>query len=233
MNKILKYFNRFELFLLVFSLLVITVSFYIFDGTNYLAMFASLLGIVALILCAKGNPLGQALIIVFGLIYGYISYTYAYYGEMLTYVGMSTPMAAYALVSWIKNPYEGKHTEVKVNKINRSDVILLFPLTLIVTVAFYFILKYLGTSNLLISTFSVSTSFAAVYLSAKRSPYYAIAYAFNDIVLVILWILASITDTSYVSVVVCFSIFLINDLYGYYNWIKMERSQSKDSQTAS
>jgi nicotinamide mononucleotide transporter PnuC len=140
---------------------------------------------------------------------------------------MSVPMAIYALVTWVKHPYEGNHAEVKINKMRKKDFILLIPLTGAVTVAFYFILKYLGTSNLLVSTFSVSTSFSAVYLTSKRSPFYALAYALNDIVLIILWILASISDRSYVSVVACFSIFLLNDIYGFFNWLKMQKTQTK------
>ena len=190
-------------------------------------MIASLVGAIAIIFCAKGNPIGQGLFILFGLLYGYISITYRYWGEMLTYLGMSVPMAIYSLVTWVKNPYEGNHAEVKINKLSKKDVLLLIPLVIAVTALFYFILKYLGTSNLLVSTFSVSTSFTAVYLTSKRSPFYAIGYAVNDIVLIVLWILASINDPSYVSVVACFSIFLLNDIYGFFNWLKMQKYQTK------
>lgn len=227
MKKIFPSFTKFEIFLVIFSIVTISLTFFIFDGENYLAMISSLIGAIGIIFCAKGNPIGQGLFIIFGLLYGYISATYAYWGEMLTYLCMSVPMAIYSLITWLRNPYEDDHSEVKVNAIKRKDVLLLIPLTIGVTVAFYFILKYLGTSNLLVSTFSVSTSFSAVYLTSKRSPFYALAYALNDIVLIILWTLASITSTSYVSVLVCFLIFLINDLYGYYNWIRMQRSQAQ------
>jgi len=105
---------------------------------------------------------------------------------------------------------------------------LMTVLTIAVTIIFYFVLKYLGTANLLVSTFSVTTSFVAVFLSYKRSPYFALGYAFNDIVLIILWILASVTDMSYLSVVICFIIFLVNDLYGFYNWKKMQRKQNDE-----
>jgi nicotinamide mononucleotide transporter PnuC len=220
------YFTPFEKILLSFSLLVTVLVFVIFDRSNYLNMLASMLGIVAVIFCAKGNPIGQALIIAFGMMYAYISFTYAYYGEMLTYLGMTTPMAIYALISWIRNPYGTSHSEVKVGKIGGRDIALLIPLTLLVTLLFYFILKHLGTSNLLVSTFSVSTSFVAVYFSARRSPLYALGYALNDVVLIILWIMASIEDSSYVSVVVCFSIFLLNDMYGFFNWQWMKKRQS-------
>ena len=226
MKKILLSFTKIEAFLLLFSIFTITATFFAFDGENVLAMIASLVGVIAIIFCAKGNPIGQALFILFGLMYGYISITYAYWGEMLTYLGMSVPMSIYSLVTWLKHPYTSSDlSEVKINTISKKDIILLFPLTVTVTVAFYFILKYLGTSNLLVSTFSVSTSFAAVYLTSKRCPYYALAYALNDLVLIVLWVLASINDSSYVSVAACFSVFLLNDIYGFFNWLKMKKIQ--------
>jgi nicotinamide mononucleotide transporter PnuC len=224
--KITKYFSKAEIILYLSSLTLITLSFLIFDRSNYLSLLASLVGATSLIFCSKGNPIGEALIIVFSLLYAYISYSYAYYGEMITYLGMSAPMAIFALVSWLKNPYNGNKSEVRVNKISAKEGVFLVFLTALVTVVFYFILGFLGTSNLLISTVSVTTSFFAVYLTARRSAYYALAYAFNDLVLIILWIMATIDNLSYVSVIVCFVAFLANDLYGFYNWRRMERRQN-------
>ena len=100
-------------------------------------------------------------------------------------------------------------------------------ITAAVTVVFYFILKYFNTANLIPSTFSVSTSFLAAYLTFRRSPYFALAYASNDIVLIILWVLASLNDISYISVVICFAVFLVNDLYGFISWLKMMKRQEK------
>ena len=138
------YFTRFELSLLCSSLFLIIASFLIFDRSNYVNLVASLLGVVSLIFCAKGNPIGEGLIIIFSIFYGIISYSVGYYGEMITYLGMTTPMAIYALVSWLKNPYEGKRSEVKVNTLGRREFLLLGVLTALVTVAFYFILGALG-----------------------------------------------------------------------------------------
>ena len=39
-------------------------------------MIASLVGVTSLIFIAKGNPIGQALIVVFSLLYGAISYSF-------------------------------------------------------------------------------------------------------------------------------------------------------------
>jgi len=100
-------------------------------------------------------------------------------------------------------------------------------LTAIVTVVFYFILNAFNTANILPSTLSVTTSFVAVYLTFRRSPYFALAYSANDIILIILWVLASIYDVRYISVVVCFAAFLVNDMYGFISWQRMKKRQSE------
>lgn len=222
----INYFSKGELLLWSLSVLFILVSFFAFDRENYMTLSASIIGATSLIFNAKGNPLGQILIVVFSVLYGIISFTFAYYGEMITYLGMTAPMAVFAFVSWIKNPYNGKKSEVKVNDLKFAEIIIMLLLTAAVTIIFYFILKFFNTANLLPSTLSVTTSFIAVYLTFRRSPYFALAYAANDIVLIVLWFLASLTDISYVSVTVCFIMFLVNDIYGFISWIKMRKRQT-------
>jgi nicotinamide mononucleotide transporter PnuC len=188
-------------------------------------MIASIIGVSALILCAKGNFIGQILVIIFSTLYGYISYSFSYYGEMITYMCMTLPMAVIALISWLRNPYNGKKTEVKVYKVGQKEIAVMSFCTVIVTIVFYCILSVFNTANIVPSTFSVTTSFVAVYLTYKRSPYFALAYSVNDLVLIILWILAGIKDIRYFNMVVCFVIFFINDIYGFISWKKMEKMQ--------
>ena len=226
--KFFSYFSKGETVLWTVSVAVITVSFCIFDGTNYLTLCASLVGATSLIFNAKGNPIGQALMVVFSLLYGVISYTFAYYGEMITYLGMTAPMAVFALISWLRNPYRGNRAEVAVNRLSQREIALMFLLTAAVTVAFYFVLRALHTNNLFPSTVSVATSFLAVYLTFRRSAYYAAEYAANDAVLIVLWTMATIEDVSYLSVTICFVMFLANDIYGFINWKRMQRRQAKN-----
>lgn len=98
---------------------------------------------------------------------------------------------------------------------------------IVITGIFYFILAYFNTANIVPSTISVTTSFVAVYLTYRRTPYFALAYAANDIVLIVLWVLASIHEIRYISVVVCFAAFFVNDIYGYISWQKMKLRQNK------
>lgn len=164
--------------------------------------------------------------VVFSLLYGIISFSFAYYGEMITYLGMTMPMAIFALISWLRNPYQGNKSEVKVNTIGKLETLSMWIFTTVITILFYFLLEYFETENIIPSTLSVTTSFLAVYLTFRRCPYFALAYAANDIVLIFLWVLACICDTKYISVVVCFIAFFANDIYGYVNWQKMKRRQN-------
>ena len=227
MIKFNKYFSKTDISLWTCSAILILVSFSIFDRENYLTLCASLIGITSLIFNAKGNPFGQLLMVIFSLLYGIISYTFAYYGEMITYLGMTMPMAVFALISWLKNPYKGNKAEVTVNSLSVKENVFMWVITAVVTIIFYFILEHFNTANIIPSIISVTTSFLAVYLTFRRSPYFALAYAANDIVLIILWILASIVDVRYVSVIVCFVAFLFNDIYGFISWEKMKIRQEQ------
>jgi nicotinamide mononucleotide transporter PnuC len=225
MKKLLNYFTPFEWILWIGSMLLMVFVFVLFNNDQYLYLIGSLIGSTAVIFVSKANPIGQILTVVFAIFYGIISYSFKYYGEMLTYVGMTGPIALVSVITWLKNPYKGRLSEVKVNHLKRKEHLMLFLLGIIVSIIFYFILRAFNTSYLLISTISIYTSFIASYLTMRRSKHYALAYAANDIVLIILWTLASLQDTSYIALVICFIAFLCHDAYGFLNWTNIHKRQ--------
>ena len=224
MKNPFKTLNKFELGLWLSSIIVIATSS-LFGGTQGVAAtIASLLGVTALIFIAKGMVIGQFFIIAFAILYGIVSLDARYYGEAITYMGMSLPMAVVSTVSWLRHPHKGSD-RVEIAPLTAKKLVLTLILTAVVTLLFYFILKALGNASLFISTLSITTSFIAASFTYLRSPYYAAAYAANDIVLIVLWINASIKDISNISMIFCFIMFLINDAYGFYNWKKMQKEQ--------
>ena len=206
------------------SVAVIVLSAVLMGGADLFSVIASLIGVTALIFVAKGYVIGQILTVVFAVFYGVISFGQQYYGEMITYLGMSSPMAIAAAVAWLKNPFRDTK-EVAVRPMTKKTVGWLTVSTVLVTFVFYFILGAMGNASLAVSTLSVTTSFLASALTYFRSPYYALAYAANDVVLIVLWIIAAVGDLSYLSMVLCFVMFLANDLYGFFNWRRMEKMQ--------
>lgn len=221
--------TKFELCLWILSLCIVTVSFIFVGEGSILTLITSLIGVTALIFIAKGYVIGQILTVTFSLLYAVISYQFQYYGEMITYLGMTTPIAIMSVISWIKHPYKDDAAEVEIAHLSKKNITIMIILTICITFCFYFILRYFKTSNLTISTISIATSFLASYLMLFRSPSYAMAYAANDVVLIILWILATIENSSYFPMIICFVMFLCNDIYGFYNWTKMKHKQRKNS----
>ena len=225
--KFLKFFSKltkFEWGLWLFSLTGVLVCTLLSPDFHLLSLIASLLGVTSLIFIAKGAWQGQILIVIFATMYGIVSFEQRYFGEMITYLCMTLPMAVICLISWFKNPYK-ESTEVKINSLRPLHLAILLPASAAVSVGLYFLLGALGTQNLLISTLSVTTSFFAASLTFLRTPYFALAYAVNDVVLITLWMMVALHSPAYFSMVICFAVFLINDLYSFTNWLRMRKRQ--------
>jgi nicotinamide mononucleotide transporter PnuC len=209
------------------SLAIILVSSLVAKEKNALSIITSLIGASSLIFVAKGHPIGQFIIIIFATLYGIKSLTFHYYGEFITYVFMSLPVALLTAISWLKHPFEKGQGEVKVENLNAKKWLTLVFSTIVVTTIFYFVLKALSTPNLIVSTISIATSFSACMMLLFRSPYYAVFYGVNDIVLIVLWSMACKQDITYLPLVVCFCVFLLNDTYGFISWLLMKKHQQK------
>lgn len=226
MNNPIKALSKREWALWIGSLVIVFISNIISSDRDILTLIAALIGITSLIFAAKGNVWAQILMILFSILYGIISYRFRYWGEMITYLGMTLPMAVWSTITWVKNPSKKNKNEVAIQRLNSKHIVALIFSTFIVTWVFYLILRLLGTPNIGFSTISITTSFVAAALTMLRSSYYALAYASNDIVLIVLWSLASIENPVYIPVIVIFSIFFLNDMYGFISWRRREIKQN-------
>lgn len=209
----------------IISLIVVAVSNVLAGKTDPVTISATLIGVTALIFVARGDVWGQILTIVFSILYAITSYSFRYYGEMITYVGMTAPIALFSIITWLKNPSAEEKNTVQISKLNRKTTLIMILSCIAVTAFFGYILKILDTPNLAVSILSIVTSYLASYLMMCRNSYYALAYAANDVVLIILWVLASMDNISYLPMIACFLMFLANDIYGFLSWKKREKKQ--------
>lgn len=204
------------------SLLIIIASNVLSGRLELLTLAAACIGVTSLIFAAKGNVWSQILMIIFSILYGIISWQFRYFGEMITYLGMTMPMAIWSTITWIRNPSENGR-EVAIQRLTGKHIIILFVCAVIVTFLFFRVLTAFQTPNIVFSTISVTTSFLAASLTMLRSSYYAVGYAANDIVLIVLWILASFENPRYLSVTIIFVIFFFYDIYGFISWKEREK----------
>ncbi len=227
MNNPVKTLTKREWSIWLGSIIIVLISNLATKDFDLLTLVAALTGVTSLIFAAKGNVWGQVLMILFSILYGIISFRFRYWGEMMTYLGMTLPMAVWSTITWIENPSENNGNEVQIQSLSKKHIVALCISGIIVTAVFYYILKSFNTPNIIFSTISIITSFIAASLTMLRSSYYAVWYAANDIVLIILWVLASLKDPAYIPVVVNFSIFFMNDMYGFMSWKQRELEQAE------
>ena len=220
-----KVLNKKEIILWIVSLIVVISSYLLSGQYKLITILAPVVGVTDLIFLAKGHILGQILTVAFSILYAIVSYQFNYYGEMVTYLFMTLPIAVVSIVSWVKHPYKDKG-QVEVAKLTTKSIIFLFVSTIVVTVIFYFVLDYFKTPNIVFSTISIASSFLAAALMFLRNPYYAVAYMGNDLILIVLWSLASKDDISFLPMIFCFVMFFINDLYGFICWKRMQKEQA-------
>lgn len=221
MSNPIKSLTKKEWILWMGSLAIVILSNLLSTDIDVLTLVSACVGITSLIFAAKGNVWAQILMVIFSILYGLISWQFRYWGEMITYIGMTMPMAVWSTITWIKNPSESGQ-EVAIQKLTRKHVAGIAAAGLVVTAVFYIILKALDTPNIFFSTISITTSFLAASLTMLRSSYYALGYASNDIILIVMWVLASIENPAYIPVVVNFIIFFFNDMYGFVSWKRRE-----------
>ncbi len=220
-----KTLNKKDWIVLTISLTVVLTCNLLTPGVTWSTALGVVVGAVALVFMARGDVWGQVLTVVFSILYGITSWNFRYYGEMITYLCMTLPMALMAVVSWLRHPYQGNHAEVEIHRLTAPQRWGMVWGAVLITAVLGTVLWWLNTPNLFFSILSVTTSFAAAYLTFYRSTAYALAYAANDVVLIMLWVLASVKDVSFTPMIGSFAVFLLNDLYAFASWRRRERQQ--------
>lgn len=224
MLNFFKKFTLFEKLLLVISIIVLLATGIIFNS-SIVTIICTVLFVLAIMLIAKGNYLGQIIGIVVTILYSYISYKNRYYGEIIINIGIVLPLYILGIISWIK--HENKETKtVKINQIRFKEWLIALVLSIGVYFGIYYLLKSQNTNLLIVSTLSVVASLFGMYLNVRRSSYSFLLFIINDIILIFLWGIPSFNgDYTLVPLFINPIINLFNDSYGLYNWKKNEKLQ--------
>lgn len=102
------------------SLAVVVISNLAAEQRDLLTLIAALVGVTSLIFAAKGNVWAQILMILFSILYGVISFRFRYWGEMITYLGMTMPMSVWSTITWIRNPSGENENEVRISVLEKE-----------------------------------------------------------------------------------------------------------------
>ena len=205
----------------------VVAVFLLVPDPDWLTLCSAVIGITSVLLIAKGWVLGEFLTAAFTGFYGAVSAINGFYGEVISAFAITLPLSILSIVAWIRHPFP-ENGEVEVGgRIPKKQILLLLVLTPLIAVSFFFILRSLGTVNAEIGTVSVALNVAAAIMKIARNPFFPLVYGINDLVLITLWALASLSDPSNLPMIACFLGFLVSDLYAWISWIRMKARQKQ------
>ena len=230
MKKIKSTWKWYEHLMLGIGWIIIIIGFILGAEKNYFSLIASIYGIFTVLCNAKGLFYAPIVGIGYCILYIIVSISQKFWGEVIIYALVEFPMCIALIVTWLRNRNKDDRSFININRIKWKECLILFISIIPLTFGFYFLLKAFNTNELIISTISLITSLIAEYLLIRRSKFYAIGYMANDIVCIVLWSFAiSSSSIALLPTLLYFCFTFINDLYGFINWLILERKQKSQS----
>jgi len=225
--NILKGWTKFEVVWLVLFTAINVYLFFALDDT-LLGLISSLTGMLCVVLVAKGKIANYYFGIVQCVTYAYISYTYSLYGEAMLNAFFYLPIQFIGIYLWSRNKVGAstKGEEVEVNRMNSIQWLQFFVLVIVITGLYSFLLAAIGGKQIHLDSLSVVLSIGAQFLMLKRYAEQWIIWIVVNVLSIALWFIALTTsDGGNYSMLVMWTAFLVNSIYGYVNWIKLSKAQ--------
>ncbi len=226
MNTIKNYFSDWDLYekvwLFLFTIIIIALSVYWKDSP--VGIIASLTGIWNVVLVAKGKIANYYFGVITVTTYAFVAFTQKYYGEVMLNMIYFFPMQFIGFYLWRKRKLSKTSDDVKVIYMTNKQRILWAAITIIATISYGFILKKLGGNLPFLDSSSTVMSVIAMVLMVFAFVEQWILWIFVDIVSIILWLVVMLNGGNDVAVLLMWIAFLVNAIYGFYNWIRLAKN---------
>ena len=217
-----------DLFLIGTGIVTVTTLSIVFKSPWYVLVNA-LLALLCVFTQAKGKVSTQFIGAVYFCFYIFITYSQKLYGEAILYLTIMLPMYVYGIVHWLKNRNKKDNVVIVRSNLSKREWLFMSVALVVVSIGVYFLLKVLGTAELLISTLSFVSMLPAVYLLIRRCKWNQVVFLINDVIVPLLWLAMVLNgQTIFVTLVVYHFFQLTYDVYGFVNWIKLEKQQKHE-----
>ncbi|MDQ0270998.1 nicotinamide riboside transporter PnuC [Cytobacillus purgationiresistens] len=215
-----------KIWLSVFTL----VNVYLFFawGDSLLGFISSITGMLCVVLVAKGKISNYYFGIIQTATYAYISYTYGLYGESMLNGLFYLPIQFIGIYLWNKNKTEASTIgeDVAVKRLSRQGWVILIIMSIVASAVYAYFLNLIGGQQVRLDSVAVVLSIVAQVLMLKRFAEQWVLWIVVNILSISLWLITLLkTGGNDWSMLVMWSAFLVNSVYGYINWIKMSNKQ--------
>jgi len=215
--------SAFEIAWLALFTLVNLYLFHAWDDT-WIGLVASLSGMVNVVLVAKGKISNYWFGIVAVSLYAWIAWNSAYYGEVMLNALYFLPMQFVGLVLWQRHrDPQGTADDVEVRWLAPRERWLWGVVSVAGTAAYAVVLGWLGGTLPAVDSASTVLSVIAMVLMVQRVGEQWVLWIVIDVVSMYMWFYTLTRGGTDVSMLVMWTAYLVNAVYGLVNWLRLSR----------
>lgn len=194
------------------------IGIYIYNPDSILGMVSGISGIICNVFVSKGKISNYFFGLIFAYTYFYISLGANFLGEMNTTLYVYIPAQFIGYFLWKANMQKEQNSDAVIAKaLTVNGWIGLIAFLVIGTLLFVEILNYYGGSSTGLDGLSTIIVVAAQALMVLRYREQWLLWILLNIISIALW-------AENTSMYVMYSAYLLNSLYGYYNWSKLQKA---------
>lgn len=196
----------------VMAMLAISVSW----GESLIGIVSAITGVICVVLVAKGKISNYAFGVVNVILYGYVAYTYTYYGDAMLNWLFYLPAQFIGFYYWSK---QMNNDTVKMQQLTLLKTVLFTLGAAVVIAAYSVLLQYLGDKMPVADATTTVLSIVATFLMIMRYREQWTCWIIVNIVSIYMWATATMaSDGAGVATLMMWVVFLVNSIYGYVVW---------------
>lgn len=215
-NDLCSGWKPFELFWLV-AFLTAQGWAYWQQPDSWLAMISGISGIICVVLVSKGKMVNYLFGLIFAYTYFYVAWKANFLGEMNTVLYVYLPSQFIGYFVWKEHlQKDGTGEAVRAKKLSAKGWIVLVVSLVVSTLLFVQALNAAGGSSTGLDGMTTMITVAAQLLMILRYREQWILWIGLNILSIVLW-------AENPSMYLMYGAYLLNSVYGFYNWTKLER----------
>lgn len=225
-------FGEWSLFEKVWLLLFTSVNVYLFlawDDT-VTGLIASLTGMLCVVLVAKGKISNYAFGLVNVSLYAYLAYQQGLMGEFQLNAFFYIPMQFIGFYLWhraSRTEVAGAAKMVKVKVFSWKEWIITFIVSVFGILTYGAYLEANGGTQAYLDATTTVLSIVAQVLMVQRFAEQWLVWIVINVLSIILWTKAYMLTGNDITIMVMWSAYLVNSVYGYINWLKMSKEEAE------
>ena len=216
-----------RIWLLLFS--IVNVFLYLKWDSGLIGLISAMSGMLCVVLVAKGKISNFVFGIVNTATYAYISYGYGLYGESMLNALFYLPTQFIGLWMWQRHRSVNKvrDEDIEIKRLSVKGWAIVVASVVVGAYAYMHVLMALDAQQVRIDSVAVVMSVVAQILLTLRYAEQWVLWILVNLLSIVLWVVTlSQSGGSDYTMPVMWTAFLINSIYGWINWLKLQQGKA-------